>query len=85
MWRLLQDTELLDRPANENGDYDMHVHLINIAFLLGQPPRERHCSSVKLNHTRFSATTKKKGCDIMKDFWGGPFFDDRGMLFRCDA
>ncbi|KND93789.1 Serine/threonine-protein kinase SRPK, partial [Tolypocladium ophioglossoides CBS 100239] len=39
MWNLLEDVNLFDRPAGEDGEYDPHVHLAQMVSLLGDPPR----------------------------------------------
>lgn len=83
MWNLLEDVSLFDRPAGEDGEYNAHVHLAQMATLLGDPPeelikRERLYREHQLK--RPIINPRGKECRTMNEFWGGPFFDDDGKL-----
>ncbi|OAQ58757.1 kinase domain-containing protein [Pochonia chlamydosporia 170] len=83
MWNLLENTSLFDHPAGDDGQYDAHGHLAHMVSMLGDPPavliqRERMCRKAKLG--RVIVNPKGKECEIMNEFWGGPFFDKDGTL-----
>lgn len=40
MWNLLEDVNLFERCVGDDGTYDAHVHLAQMASLLGNPPEE---------------------------------------------
>ncbi|TQV94686.1 protein kinase domain-containing protein [Cordyceps javanica] len=89
MWNLVEDVSLFDRPAGDDGQYDAHVHLAQIVSLLGDPSvpvieRERLCRKDKLRLKRPVINLKGKECDNMNEFWGGPFFDEKGCIMRKD-
>lgn len=83
MWNLLEDISLFERPAGGDGEYDAHVHLAQMVSLLGDPPklvieRERLLRQNRLKKSILNARGKE--CMNMNEFWGGPFFDDDGLL-----
>lgn len=83
MWSLLEDISLFDKPANESGEYDAHIHLARIVSLLGETPetlvkRERLYRKARLGRTVLNV--RGEACETMNEFWGGPFFDDGGTL-----
>ncbi|KAL2753058.1 hypothetical protein ACRALDRAFT_1045064 [Sodiomyces alcalophilus JCM 7366] len=87
MWNLLEDVSLFDKPANESGEYDAHIHLAQIVSLLGEPPetlvkRERLYGKARLGRTILNL--RGEACGTMNEFWGGPFFDDDGKILRRD-
>lgn len=86
MWDLLEGKSLF-HPAGEGGEYDAHVHLAQLASVLGPPPkflakREQLYRTVKLDFELVNRQGKK--CNTVNDFWGGPFFDQDGGLIRRD-
>ncbi|KJZ75964.1 hypothetical protein HIM_04788 [Hirsutella minnesotensis 3608] len=87
MWNLLEDVNLFDRPAGQDGEYDAHVHLAQMISLLGDPPRElvdreRFFREHRLESPVMNA--RGKMCKNMNEFWGGPFFDEEGRNLRSD-
>ncbi|KAI0877489.1 kinase domain protein [Hypoxylon argillaceum] len=88
MWNLLEDVTLFDRPAGKDGeDYDAHIHLAQMASLLGDPPddliiRERYFSQFRLGGPIMNLRGKE--CMTMNEFWGGPFFNDDNQLLCRD-
>lgn len=81
MWNLLENVSLFDRPAGESGEYNAHAHLAQMITLLGPPPeelvkRERIFQRYRLESPR--ANPQGTECNSMNEFWGGPFFDDKG-------
>lgn len=82
-WNLLEDMSLFERPAGDDEEYDAHVHLAQMVSLLGDPPklvieRERLLRQNRLKKSILDARGKE--CMNMNEFWGGPFFDDDGLL-----
>ncbi|KFG79144.1 hypothetical protein MANI_021245 [Metarhizium anisopliae] len=88
MWNLLEDMSLFERPAGDDGEYDAHVHLAQMASLLGDPPklvieRERLLRQNRLKKSILNVRGKE--CMNMNEFWGGPsFFDDDDSIMRKD-
>ncbi|KYK58834.1 protein kinase domain protein [Drechmeria coniospora] len=87
MWNLLEDANIFERPAGEDGEYDAHVHLAQMVSLLGDPPpaliaQER----LMRDHQLKEPVTNSRGERYynMNQYWGGPFFDDHGKIFRQD-
>ncbi|EQL01116.1 protein kinase domain protein [Ophiocordyceps sinensis CO18] len=79
MWDLLEDRTL----CPERGQYDTHVHLAQLVTLLGEPPdelikRERKYRKYIFREPISFTNSLGKSCNIMNEFWGGPFFDDNG-------
>ncbi|KAG6124148.1 hypothetical protein E4U38_000479 [Claviceps purpurea] len=86
MWNLVQDTDLFENSIGDDGEYDAHVHLAQMASRLGAPPRilierERLCRQNKQDDLM---NPKGKECGTMNEYWGGPFFDDEGCMIRKD-
>ncbi|KAG6149255.1 hypothetical protein E4U37_006921 [Claviceps purpurea] len=86
MWNLVQDTDLFENSIGDDGEYDAHVHLAQMASRLGAPPRllierERLCRQNKQDDL---VNPKGKECETMNEYWGGPFFDDEGCMIRKD-
>ncbi|KAG6168524.1 hypothetical protein E4U27_007798 [Claviceps purpurea] len=86
MWNLVQDTDLFENSIGDDGEYDAHVHLAQMASRLGAPPRilierERLCRQNKQDDL---VNPKGKECGTMNEYWGGPFFDDEGCMIRKD-
>ncbi|KAG6222664.1 hypothetical protein E4U26_005131 [Claviceps purpurea] len=86
MWNLVQDTDLFENSIGDDGEYDAHVHLAQMASRLGAPPRilierERLCRQNKQDDL---VNLKGKECETMNEYWGGPFFDDEGCMIRKD-
>ncbi|KAG6091383.1 hypothetical protein E4U30_007049 [Claviceps sp. LM220 group G6] len=86
MWNLVQDTDLFENPVGDDGEYDAHVHLAQMASRLGPPPRllierERLCRE---NIQDDLVSLKGKECETMNQYWGGPFFDKDGCMIRKD-
>ncbi|KAG6315260.1 hypothetical protein E4U22_007998 [Claviceps purpurea] len=87
MWNLVQDTDLFEKPIGDDGEYDAHVHLAQMATRMGAPPRllierERLCRGNKQSSIVTSPNGKE--CETMNQYWGGPFFDDDGCMIRKD-
>lgn len=85
MWSMLEDINLIGRPAREDGEYDAHVHLARIVSLLGPPPEyiietEQYFRKAFLR--RSITNPKGEESPTMNAYWGGPFFDDDGKLTR---
>ncbi|OIW34212.1 kinase domain protein [Coniochaeta ligniaria NRRL 30616] len=87
MWNLLEDINLFDRPAGEDGEYDAHVHLAQMVCLLGDPPEaliKREQLFRKHQLGTLVTNFRGKECRNMNEFWGGPFFDDHNQILRKD-
>ncbi|TPX14896.1 uncharacterized protein E0L32_005005 [Thyridium curvatum] len=87
LWNLLEDTSLFDRPAGEDGEYDAHIHLAQIASLLGEPPEELIKRERLFRELHLKAPIldlRGKECRTMNEFWGGPFFANDNQMFRRD-
>ncbi|KAG5940678.1 hypothetical protein E4U59_002303, partial [Claviceps monticola] len=81
MWNLLGDNDLFENSIGDDGEYDAHVHLAQLVSLSGKPPallvkRERLCRGNKLS--RAIVNSRGQECEIMNEYWVGPFFDDDG-------
>lgn len=85
MWNLLEGTNLMGRPAGEDGEYDAHVHLAKVVSLLGPPPEyviETEQYFRKAYLARPVVNRKGEESRTMNEYWGGPFFDEDGKLTR---
>ncbi|KAG6156055.1 hypothetical protein E4U37_000661 [Claviceps purpurea] len=88
MWNLLEDISLFDRPeiAGDDGEYDAHAHLAQIISYIGNPPElliKRERMFRKISGVCI-VNEKSKECKSMNEYWGGPFFDDDGIMIRKD-
>ncbi|KAM3503432.1 hypothetical protein MY11210_008716 [Beauveria gryllotalpidicola] len=87
MWNLLEDVSLFGRPAGNDGEYDAHVHLAQMVSLIGDPPEEL-IAREKLfrTHRLDKSIENQRGqeCNTMNEYWGGPFFNSEGRIFRED-
>lgn len=79
----MQGTDLFETEylQDQNGNYDAHAHLARIISYLGPPPRElveleRQRRHIEAEHPVINF--QGKACKTVREFWGGPFFDDDG-------
>ncbi|TWU70788.1 hypothetical protein ED733_002071 [Metarhizium rileyi] len=87
MWKMLENINLFDRPGGEDRPYDAHVHLAQRVNLLGRPPQElvkRERASRDLRLDKPILGQNRKECKNTNEYYGGPFFDENGQIFRTD-
>ncbi|EGX93664.1 Protein kinase-like domain [Cordyceps militaris CM01] len=87
MWNLLEDVSLFGRPAGNDGEYDAHVHLAQMVSLMGDPPEELIArEQLFRTHRLEKPIENQRGqeCNTMNEYWGGPFFNSEGRIFRED-
>ncbi|KAF3760060.1 hypothetical protein M406DRAFT_348693 [Cryphonectria parasitica EP155] len=78
---LLEDVNLFEKPAGEDGEYDAYVDL------LGEPPEELVIRERYFRAHRLKEPVKDmhgKEYVTINEFWGGPFFADDNKIFRRD-
>lgn len=82
MWNLLEGKDLFNQVYDDQGRYSSCAHLAEMVALLGPPPRRLlDLSSEKLGYKWFQPIENQEGklCYRPREYFGGPFFDRRGM------
>ncbi|KAF2671446.1 CMGC protein kinase [Microthyrium microscopicum] len=91
-WELLGGETLFQKVHEENGTYSARHHLAEMIDIIGPIPRELIQREREMRHWRWAPevlNSRGKPCNNAADFYGGPFFDDKGTfvamnLFEAD-
>lgn len=78
----MEDKELFSNLKSQDGVYTARAHLAEMIALLGPPPRklleeEEYWSNIPWE--RSFPGPGGKWCDTAREYYGGPFFDSKGM------
>ncbi|QKX61152.1 uncharacterized protein TRUGW13939_08299 [Talaromyces rugulosus] len=85
IWNILERTDLFCHVYDSQGRYDAKAHIAEMIGLLGPPPKELlDKSNAMAQHKwpNFIQNDAGKHCSNMRDFFGGPFFDDKGNFLH---
>jgi hypothetical protein len=82
LFELLEDKELFIHLKSQNDVYTPQAHIAEMIALLGPPPQkfidqERHWHDVPWE--RSFPSPGGNLCDTAREYYGGPFFDSKGM------
>ncbi|KAG0648290.1 Serine threonine-kinase SRPK [Hyphodiscus hymeniophilus] len=82
LFELLEDKELFVHLKSPNGEYTAQAHIAEMIALLGPPPQkiidqEKHWREIPWE--RSFSSPSGTWCDTAREYYGGPFFDSKGM------
>jgi serine/threonine-protein kinase SRPK3 len=87
VWDLLAGDQLFQTISKENGPYSATQHLAEMIALVGPVPGVVIENEREMRHWRWRPAIMNpegKLCNNATDFYGGPFFSDRGEFIRKD-
>lgn len=86
MWNLLERRDLFSKSHDVDGTYNPAAHLAEMIALLGPPPKElisRERDGLAWNWAPAAQNAAGAMCTTAADWFGGPFFDDKGTAHKC--
>lgn len=81
---MIECTDLFSCVHDGQGRYDAKTHLAQMIGLLGPPPKELLARSDAMAQHKWSKSVQNDAgelCRNMRNFFGGPFFDDKGRIY----
>lgn len=84
MWNLLEGKDLFSQVHDDQGRYSSWIHLAEMVAVLGPPPRRvLDLSAERLNYRWQQPVENPEGelCYRPREYFGGPFFNRKGMTY----